>query len=107
MNIKTNNSEKLELALTNLYHVMDPEIDLNIIDLGLVYEIYFDEKSNNIMVEMTLTTQFCPMGESIIESTAQAMKQSFPEHEIHVNLAFEPPWNQSMISEAGLNFLNS
>lgn len=107
MNIKTNNNDKLEIALAQLYHVMDPEIDLNIVDLGLVYEVNFDDKNKGIFIDMTLTTQFCPMGESIVESTTQALQQSFPDEEIHINLVFDPPWNQSMISEKGHLFLNS
>jgi len=93
--------------MAGLYHVIDPEIDLNIVDLGLVYEINFNEESKDIVVTMTLTTQFCPMGESIVASTTQAMQQSFPEDKIQVNLIFEPPWDQSMISEAGHLFLTS
>ncbi|MBJ7881963.1 metal-sulfur cluster assembly factor [Gelidibacter salicanalis] len=107
MNIKTNNPEKNELAITALYEVMDPEIDLNIVDLGLVYETDFKEESNDVIVIMTLTTRFCPMGESIVESATQAMQQSFPEDKIQVKLSFEPPWDQSMISEAGQSFLNT
>ncbi|MCE9537916.1 MAG: metal-sulfur cluster assembly factor [Bacteroidetes bacterium] len=107
MDIKTNNDIKSNFAITSLYNVIDPEIGLNIIDLGLVYEIDFNEERKDIVVTMTLTTQFCPMGESIVESTTQAMQQSFPEDKILVNLIFEPPWNQSMISEAGNTFLTS
>ncbi|HZJ19022.1 MAG TPA: metal-sulfur cluster assembly factor [Pricia sp.] len=105
MDIKTNNAEKNEIAKEGLYNVIDPEIDLNIVDLGLVYGINFNEESKDIVVTMTLTTQFCPMGESIVASTTQAMQQSFPEDKIQVNLIFEPPWDQSMISEAGHLFL--
>lgn len=107
MNIKTNNSEKNEMAIMALYEVMDPEIDLNIIDLGLVYETDFKEDSNDIIVIMTLTTRFCPMGESIVESATQAMQQVFPENEIKIMLTFQPPWDQTMISEAGNLFLSS
>lgn len=103
MNIITNNRDKLDIAVKGLYFVMDPEIDLNIVDLGLVYEINFDEV---IDVNMTLTTQFCPMGESIVATTTQSMEQSFPNVKIQVNLTFDPPWIQSMISEAGRLFLN-
>lgn len=107
MTIKTNNPDKNEIALAGLYHVIDPELDLNIVDLGLVYETDFNEESNDIVVIMTLTTQFCPMGESIVAATTQAMQQSFPENKIQVNLIFQPPWDQSMISEAGHIFLSS
>lgn len=107
MNIKTNNVEKNEMAITALFEVMDPEIDLNIVDLGLVYETDFKEESNDIIVIMTLTTRFCPMGESIVESATQAMQQVFPENKIQIMLTFQPPWDQSMISEAGNLFLSS
>lgn len=107
MNVKTNNTEKNEIALAGLHNVLDPEIGLNIVDLGLVYEIDFSERNNDIVVTMTLTTQFCPMGESIVDSTTQSMQQSFPEGNIHVNLIFQPSWNQSMISEEGNIFLTT
>lgn len=106
MNVKTNNDIKIATALTGLYHVIDPEIGLNIVDLGLVYEIDFNEENKDIIVMMTLTTQFCPMGESIVDATTQAMQQSFPGYRINVNLLFEPPWDVSMISEEGKEFLN-
>src|SRR5680860_1295074 len=105
MDIKSNNAERNTIPMAGLYHVIDPEIDLNIVDLGLVYEINFNEESKDIVVTMTLTTQFCPMGESIVASTTQAMQQSLPEDKIQVNLIFETPWDQSMISEAGHLFL--
>jgi metal-sulfur cluster biosynthetic enzyme len=107
MNIKTNNSEKNQLAITALYEVMDPEIDLNIVDLGLVYETDFKEENNDIIVIMTLTTRFCPMGESIVEAATQAMQQVFPENNIQIMLTFQPAWDQSMISEEGNLFLSS
>ena len=106
MEIKTNNTDKNEIALAALHNVMDPEINLNIVDLGLVYEIDFNEASKVIVVTMTLTTQFCPMSEPIVEATTQAMQQVFPDDKIQVNLIFEPSWNLSMISEEGKNFLN-
>lgn len=106
MAVKTNNEEKNLLALTALHEVIDPEIGLNIVDLGLVYEVEFKEEDSEIWVEMTLTTQFCPMGESIVDSSQQAMQQVFPDNKITVNLSFDPPWDQSMISEEGHHFLN-
>ncbi len=107
MNIKTNNTDKNEIAITALYEVMDPEIDLNIVDLGLVYETDFKEENNEIVVIMTLTTRFCPMGESIVEAATQAMQQVFPENKIQISLSFQPPWDQSMISDKGNLFLSS
>ena len=107
MDIKSNNDDKCVTAIGGLFYVIDPEIGLNIVDLGLVYEIEFKEDTKDIIVTMTLTTQFCPMGESIVASTTQAMQRAFPDEKIEVNLTFDPPWNQSMISTEGHLFLNA
>lgn len=105
MNIKTNNSEKCNHALQDLYHVDDPEIGLNIVDLGLVYELYFDEVANKLECIMTLTTQFCPMGDAITTDTYNSLEKSFPDWEVAVNLTFEPAWDFSMVSPEGREFL--
>ncbi|MBP9926402.1 MAG: metal-sulfur cluster assembly factor [Cyclobacteriaceae bacterium] len=105
MNIKTNSS-KSDIAISGLYNVIDPEIGLNIVDLGLVYQIDFNEDDKEIIVTMTLTTQFCPMGDSIVSAATQAIQQLFSEYKIQVDLTFDPHWDASMISEEGNRFLN-
>jgi metal-sulfur cluster biosynthetic enzyme len=102
----TNHNIQSTIALAALQHVIDPEIGLNIIDLGLIYQIDFNEPNKEIFVSMTLTTQFCPMGDSIKEAAARAMQQAFPQYEIHIELVFDPPWNADRISEEGQEFLN-
>ena len=102
----TNNQEKCDRALGALYHVIDPEIGLNIVDLGLLYQIDFDEGNKIILVSMTLTTQFCPMGDSIRSNATQAMEQDFPGYTIDLQLVFDPPWSSDRISEQGQKFLN-
>ena len=88
-----------------MYNVDDPEIGLNVVDLGLIYEITFHESEKKLDAVMTLTTQFCPMGESIQSNVTQSLMNSFPEWTINVNLIFEPPWDYSMISPEGQEFL--
>ena len=61
----TNNTIQSTIALAALESVYDPEIGLNVVDLGLICQIDFDQSANKIFCLMTLTTQFCPMGESI------------------------------------------
>ena len=102
----TNNREKCVQALAALHHVIDPEIGLNIVDLGLLYQIDFDENNKIIFVSMTLTTQFCPMGDSIRSNAGKAMQHTFPQYTIDIDLVFDPPWNQARISEQGQQFLN-
>lgn len=104
MDIITNDKARCEQALIALKKVIDPEIGLNIVDLGLIYQIDFDVRE--VIMAMTLTTQFCPMGSSIRSGAERALQSAFEGDTITVNLVFQPPWNQSRISEEGRNFLN-
>lgn len=106
MNVVSNDNIRCTIALAALHNVIDPEIGLNIVDLGLVYQLDFDEAGKKIFCTMTLTTQFCPMGESITDGAKQALEASFPEFEVTINLIFEPPWSYDKISEEGREFLN-
>lgn len=106
MNVITNNQDKCDRALKALEQVIDPEIGLNIIDLGLIYQVDFDEALSTLYVSMTLTTRFCPMGESIVNSARIMLGNTFKEHEVILTLTFEPLWNYERISEKGKIFLN-
>lgn len=106
MNVITNNKLKCTIALASLQQVEDPEIGLNIVDLGLVYQIDFDEPGMKIFCTMTLTTQFCPMGESITNAVKENLRLSFPDYDADIKLTFDPPWDHTLISEAGQEFLN-
>jgi metal-sulfur cluster biosynthetic enzyme len=106
MNVITNNNLKCTIALAALQNVTDPEIGLNVVDLGLIYQVDFDEAARKIFLSMTLTTQFCPMGESIVDAATRALQSTFSGEEISVELTFNPPWNHTMISAEGQKFLN-
>ena len=107
MNVITNNNLKCTIALAALQSVTDPEIGLNIVDLGLIYQVDFDDTTRKIFLTMTLTTQFCPMGESIVAAATRALQSTFPGEEVVVELTFYPPWNHDMISAEGQKFLNA
>jgi metal-sulfur cluster biosynthetic enzyme len=106
MNIITNDKEKLALAIVAMKEVDDPEIGLNIIDLGLIYQVDFDIENRTIYCTMTLTTQFCPMGQAISDSVSSALEQCFEDYNIDVKVIFDPRWNSQLISEEGREFLN-
>src|SRR5665647_465676 len=106
MSVITNDNEKIILAIDTLKDVIDPEIGLNVVDLGLIYQIDFDEAEKKIYGSMTLTTQFCPMGESISNGVTSALEHTFPDFEIGVKVTFDPPWNSQLISDKGREFLN-
>lgn len=106
MNEVTNDKDKCDRALTFLSEVLDPEIGLNVVDLGLIYQLDFDEEKRTAYCTMTLTTQFCPMGESIQSGVIGALNEAFPQYSADVNVIFDPPWNADKISPQGLDFLN-
>ena len=105
MKVETNHPNYCKKALEGLYSVDDPEIGLNIVDLGLIYEINFIEKDRQLTTLMTLTSQFCPMGESIVSNVTDSLQTAFPEWSIQVDLTFEPAWDSSKISPEGQEFL--
>jgi metal-sulfur cluster biosynthetic enzyme len=80
--------------------VEDPDVHVNIVDLGLVYGVE-ENADGHIVVTMTLTSPNCPMVNFLIESVKQTIASIHPDHEIAVNLVWDPPWNRDMISEVG------
>ncbi len=88
----------------NLKLVYDPEIPVNIVDLGLVYSLDIVEKEDGkygVNVAMTLTAPGCGMGPVIAEDAQTRAVQTPGVSEADVDIVWEPPWNQDMISEAG------
>ena len=105
MSVKNNNTELAELGLAALKFVDDPEIGLNVVDLGLIYELAFNDEEKKVLCTMTLTTEFCPMGESIVANVTQALRMSIHGFAPTVQLTFVPHWDHSKISAAGNEFL--
>ena len=92
--------EVLEL----LKNVMDPEIEINIVDLGLIYEINYNGE-NNIDIEMTFSTPSCPLGDTIITNIKETIKQKHPDFETKIEVVFDPPWSTELVSEEGKRIL--
>ena len=87
-----------------LKEVMDPEIEINIVDLGLIYEVKYDGE-NNIDIDLTFSTPSCPLGDTIITNVKESIKQKHPEFTTNVNVVFDPPWSAAMVSEEGKKIL--
>ena len=87
------------LVLETLRQVLDPEIDCNIIDLGLVYGVAVD--GTTVRIQMTLTTQGCPMHESIAWGVKAALLNVEGVEAVEVEVVWDPPWHPSMMTEAG------
>jgi len=87
------------LILETLRQVVDPEIDCNIVDLGLIYAIRID--GGKVIVQMTLTTQGCPMHESIAWGVKNALRNLEAVEEANVEIVWDPPWHPAMMTEEG------
>ena len=84
-----------------LRQVDDPEIPVNIYDLGLIYEIKVDEE-HRVYIQMTLTAPNCPMADYVVEQVKDAVKDVPGVLEVEVELVFEPVWDKSRMSEEAL-----
>ncbi len=92
--------DEIELKVHSLLKtVIDPELNISIIDMGLVYNITYE--NNLIEITMTLSSKGCPMGEMITGNVREVITENFPEKENHVNLVWEPAWNPEFINAAG------
>ncbi len=87
------------VVLGALRQVIDPEIDCNIVDLGLVYGIQIE--GAKVTLHMTLTTHGCPMHESIAWGVKTALLNLEGVEEAEVQVVWDPPWHPSMMTEAG------
>jgi metal-sulfur cluster biosynthetic enzyme len=87
-----------EQVFEALNSVIDPELNLNIVDLGLIYDVKIDEK-NEAHVIMTLTSMGCPMGQSIAKDVEQSTLSVEGVKDVLVEVTFEPPWNMNMMSD--------
>ena len=89
---------KKEDIVNQMKEVFDPEIPVNIYDLGLIYEIKIDEEKK-VEIIMTLTSPNCPVAESLPKEVSQKIKNLNGMKSLAVYLTFDPPWDQNMMSE--------
>jgi len=94
-----------EKIIQEIKKIYDPEIPVNIYELGLIYEIKV-EKDNNVKVKMTLTTPNCPVAESLPKEVKDSIIQVKEVNDVDLELVWDPPWDKSMMSEAAKLELN-
>ena len=104
-----------EKVIVEIKKIYDPEIPVNIYELGLIYDIIVDN-NNNVKIDMTLTTPNCPVAESLPNEVKNSVKEikevkdSIMEIEgvdsVDLDLVWEPPWDKSMMSESAKLELN-
>ena len=94
-----------EKVITEIKKIYDPEIPVNIYELGLIYDVTVD-KENKVYVKMTLTTPNCPVAESLPKEVKDSIMQLEEVDKVDLDLVWEPPWDKSMMSEAAKLELN-
>ena len=92
---KTKIEEQIVDVLKTVY---DPEIPVNIYDLGLIYKVDIDEE-HNVRIDMTLTAPNCPAADFILEDVRQKIESIEGVKSVEVNLVFEPEWDRDMMTE--------
>ena len=85
--------------------IYDPEIPVNIYELGLIYKIEIN-KENKVKIDMTLTTPNCPVAESLPKEVKESIMKIDGIKEVDLNLVWDPPWDKTMMSEAAKLELN-
>lgn len=98
------NSEEFKIYEL-LKEVIDPEININIVDLGLIYDIEY-KKSESISVDMTLSTPACPLGDVIISNAQQTIERFYKDEKVSIQLVWEPVWSPEMVTPEGKDALN-
>jgi len=88
-----------ERVIEVLRTVYDPEIPVNIYDLGLIYRIELNDAGDELSVDMTLTAPNCPAADFILEDVRQKLEAISGLKKVDVQLVFEPEWNKDMMSE--------
>lgn len=98
MNSEINLRDRVIEAIHTIY---DPEIPIDIYELGLIYEVRTAE-NGNVLVVMTLTTPNCPSAQSLPAEVKRTVKECEGVTDVDVQITFDPPWDKSMMSEAAL-----
>ena len=93
-----------EKVISEIKKIYDPEIPVNIYDLGLIYDISIE--NHDVKVKMTLTTPNCPVAESLPKEVKDSIKEIKEVNDVSLDLVWDPPWDKSMMSEAAKLELN-
>jgi len=99
-------SELKNKIIEEIKKIYDPEIPVNIYELGLIYKIEFDEKNKKADIEMTLTSPNCPVAESLPNNVKENVLKVEGINEVDLKLVWNPPWTKDMMSEAAKLELN-
>lgn len=87
-----------------LSQVMDPEIEIDIVNLGLIYELKFDG-INTVDIIMTMSTPACPLSDAIVQNVKESIIHKYTNFTVNVEVVFEPLWHSGLITDEGKEML--
>ena len=93
-----------EKVISEIKKIYDPEIPVNIYELGLIYDVSIE--NHDVKVKMTLTTPNCPVAESLPKEVKDSIKEIKEVNDVSLDLVWDPPWDKSMMSDAAKLELN-
>tara|TARA_Y100001958_G_C21036184_1_gene407404 strand:- start:192 stop:497 length:306 start_codon:yes stop_codon:yes gene_type:complete len=99
-------SDLKEKIITEIKKIYDPEIPVNIFELGLIYKIEVNKEKKKVLIEMTLTSPNCPVAESLPNSVKDNILKIDGIEDVNLKLVWDPPWTKDKMSEAAKLELN-
>ncbi len=97
--------EKYNEVIEALKEVMDPELGINIVDLGLIYDLGWDEENDALVIHMTLTSAGCPLTDVLEEQTAESLDNVVDA--FRINWVWMPPWGPEKITDDGRDMMRA
>ena len=97
--------EKYDEVTEALKDVMDPELGINVVDLGLIYDLAWDDENDALVIHMTLTSAGCPLTDVLEEQTAQALDNVVDR--FRINWVWMPPWGPERITDDGRDMMRA
>lgn len=97
-NTEVNTQEIGDKIVEVLHTIYDPEIPVDIYELGLVYDVFVNQ-DNDVKIVMTLTSPNCPVAETLPQEVYQKVSSIDIVNKVEIELTFDPPWNQDMMSD--------
>ncbi len=97
--------EKYNEVIEALKEVMDPELGINIVDLGLIYDLGWDEENDALVIHMTLTSAGCPLTDVLEEQTAESLDNVV--NAFRINWVWMPPWGPEKITDDGRDMMRA
>ncbi len=93
-------------VIARLRNLVDPELGINVVDLGLIYDVQIDTCGRELRVDMTLTTPGCPLSDHMVQGATTLLKDIPGFDQVDVRLVWDPPWTPDRMTEEGRRQMN-